>query len=300
MKSPTKKLRSSLLKASTLLLVTSSILITPTISEATNSKQPQLANIEMTKYPADIIKGISLTLRIENHGRLTPAEITEQIENMSKVNAMDTYIRSFPKDLTGSRVREMVHQIYKIDLDAISDLGAGTKQSVYPDQITKAIKQIVDVEDIDSYIHNLSKSEVMDLYLESYHYELAPSDIRVAINFIFGTNLDGISTLENSGIGLFSKGQWINQSSEDLFVVHTSDDDVDVKIYPTDYFKNRTGLDELPSELQESLIELGYYYNEEIGAYYYADPDGQSVPDFFKGQTLGLLTKYISSSYPDL
>jgi len=293
------KLRSSLLKASTLLLVTSSILITPTISEAANSKKPQLSNSEMTKYPAEIIKGISLTLRIEKHGRLTPVEITEQIERMSKVNVMDTYIRSFPNDLTGSRVREIVHQIYKIDLDAISDLGAGTKQSVYPDQITKAIKQIVDVDDIDSYIHNLSKSEVMDLYLESYHYELAPSDIRVAINLIFGTNLDGISTLENSGIGLFSKGQWINQSSEDLFVVHTSDDDVDVKIYPTDYFKKRTGLDELPSDLQDSLKELGYYFNEEIGAYYYADPHGQSVPDRFKGQTLGLLIGYISTNYSD-
>ncbi|MFD2215055.1 hypothetical protein [Metabacillus endolithicus] len=295
----TKKLRSSLLKASTLLLVTSSILITPTISEAVNSKKPQLSNSEMTKYPAEIIKGIRLTLRIEKHGRLTPIEITEQIENMSKVNAMDTYIRSFPNDLTGSRVREIVHQIYKIDLDAISDLGAGTKQSVYPDQITKAIKQVVDVDDIDSYIHNLSKSEVMDLYLESYHYELAPSAIRVAINLIFGTNLDGISTLENSGIGLFSKGQWINQSSEDLFVVHTSDDDVDVKIYPTDYFKKRTGLDELPSDLQDSLKELGYYFNKEIGAYYYADPHGQSVPDSFKGQTLGLLIGYISTNYSD-
>ncbi|MCM3409943.1 hypothetical protein [Metabacillus litoralis] len=300
MKVPTNKLRSSLLKASTLLLVTSSILVTPTISEATNSKKPQLANNQMTKYPAEIIKGISLTLRKEMHGRLAPGEITEQIENMSKVNAMDTYIRSFPKDLTGSKVREIVHQIYKIDLDAISDLGAGTKQSVYPDQITSRIKQIVDVEDIDSYICNLSKSEVMDLYLESYHYELAPSDIRVAINLIFGTNLDGISTLENSGIGLFSKGQWINQSNEDLFVVHTSDDDVDVKIYPTDYYKKSTGLDELPSELQESLKKLGYSFNEEIGAYYYADPDGQSVPDYFKGQTLGLLTRFISNNYSEL
>lgn len=297
MKTPTKKLRNSLLKASTLLLVTSSLLVAPTTSEATNSKKPQLANIEMTKYPAEIIKGISLTLRKEKRGKLTPAEITEQIENMSKVKAMDTYIRSFPKDLTGPNVREIVQQIYKIDLDAISDLGAGTKQSVYPDQITSSIKQVVDVEDIDSYIRNLSKSEVMDLYLESYHFELAPSEIRVAINLIFGTNLDGISSLENSRIGLFSKGQWINQSSEDLFVVHTSDDDVDVKIYPTEYFKKRTGLDELPSELQESLKKLGFYFNEEIGAYYYAEPNGQSVPDSFKGQTLGLLTRFISSNY---
>ncbi|UGB30644.1 MULTISPECIES: hypothetical protein [Bacillaceae] len=210
---------------------------------------------------------------------------------------MDTYMRSFPKDLTGSRVREIVYQIYKIDLDAISDLGAGTKQSVYPDQITNSIKHIVDVDDIDSYISNLSKSEIMDLYLESYHYELAPSEIRVAINLIFGTNLDGISTLENSGIGLLSKGQWINQSSEDLFVVHTSNDDVDVKIYPTDYFKKQTGLEELPIELQESLKKLGYSFNEEIGAYYYADPHGQSVPDFFKGQTLGILTRFISTNY---
>ncbi|UHA61379.1 hypothetical protein KDJ21_006910 [Metabacillus litoralis] len=219
---------------------------------------------------------------------------------MSKVVAMDTYIRSFPKELTGSRIREIVYQIYKIDLDAISDLGAGTKQSVYPDQITSSIKQIVDVNDIDSYIRNLSKSEVMDLYLESYHYELAPSDIRIAINLIFGTNLDGISTLENSGIGLFSKGQWINQSSEDLFVVHTSDDDVDVRIYPTDYFKKRTGLGELPAELQDSLKQLGYYFNEEVSAFYYADPDGQSVLDSFKGQTLGILMKFISTKYSDL
>lgn len=76
----------------------------------------------------------------------------------------------------------------------------------------------------------------MDLYLKSYNYELTPSEIRVAINLIFGTNLDGISSLENSKIGLFSKGQWINKSDEALFVVQTSDDDVDVRIYPTEYF----------------------------------------------------------------
>ncbi|PGT89017.1 MULTISPECIES: hypothetical protein [Bacillaceae] len=72
------KLRSSLLKASTLLLVTSSLLVTPTISEAAISKKPQLTNIEMTKYPAVIIKGISLTLRKEKHRKLTPTEITDR------------------------------------------------------------------------------------------------------------------------------------------------------------------------------------------------------------------------------
>lgn len=147
MKALTKNFKKSILKGSLLLFVASSILVTPTISEAANgkTKKTQVANSEATKYPAEIIKGISLTLRKEKHGKLTPAELTEQIENMSKVNTMDAYMKSFPKELTSPRVSEIVHQIYNIDLDAISDLGAGTIQSTYPAMITSSIKEIVDV-----------------------------------------------------------------------------------------------------------------------------------------------------------
>ncbi|XQY91624.1 hypothetical protein ACNRWW_19365 [Metabacillus sp. HB246100] len=302
METSNTRFKHSFLKGSLLVFVASSLLVTPTISEAKSEKHDKthFANMEVTKYPSEIVKGISLTLRQEKHGKLTPSEITELIDNMSKVNAMDSYLKTYSQKLTGSKVREIVQQIYKIDLDAISDLGAGTKQSTYPAMITNNIEQLLNVEEVDTYISTLSKSDIMDLYVEARQYDITPSELRIVINLIFGTNLDGIPSLEHSGIGLFSKGQWINQSNEDLFIIHTSDDDVDVRIYPTDYFKERTGLHELPTSLQDSLQQMGYTFNEDVGAYYYADPNGQSVADSFKGQTLGVLIKYIGDNYSDL
>ena len=68
-------------------------------------------------------------------------------------------------------------------------------------------------------------------------------DIRGMINQIFGINLNGVSSLEGAGISLYSKGQWVLQSDKDLFVVYTGSGDLDVKVFPTEYFTKQTGLE---------------------------------------------------------
>jgi hypothetical protein len=193
--------------------------------------------------------------------------------------------------------------VYDIDLERVSELGAGKQVSTYPTEITDGVKQVLaheSIEDLDGYIQSLSKVEVMDLYLEYYGKKIEGPEIRRVINQIFGVNLDGISSLEGSGVSIFSKNQWISQYDNDLFVVHTGLTDVDVWVYPTEYFTEQTGLTELPTGLQNGLMALGFEYSEEKGTLYYANPTGESVPDQFKGHTLGTIIGFINGNYKDL
>ena len=109
----------------------------------------------------------------------------------------------------------------------------------------------------------------------------------------FRCNLDGIDSLEKARISLYSKNQWIIQSDRDLFVVHTGTGDVDVKVFPTDFFTEQTGLTDLPNDLQQSLISLGYSFNQQVGSYSFSNPTGLAIPDAFKGQTMGAISKAI-------
>ncbi|ASF41269.1 hypothetical protein CEH05_19705 [Halobacillus halophilus] len=257
----------------------------------------QTENDEL-KYSKEIIREVFKTLRREMKGPLRYDEAISLIEKMSKVEVMDRYLASYGKKVDAKEIPRIVNQIYSIDLERISELGAGNQ--TYPDEIIQGVKESLpkwlDEEDIPS----LSKLEVLDLYLASYGKKIDGPEIRRVLNQIFGINLDGISSLEGSGVSLFSKDQWISQYDQDLFVVQTGLTDVDVWIYPTDYFTAQTDLEQLPEELQNQLEKLGYRYNEEVGALYYADPDGNSVPDQFKGQTLGTLIQFIQTNYQNL
>ncbi|MGP4069147.1 hypothetical protein [Halobacillus sp. B29] len=257
----------------------------------------QTENDEL-KYSKEIVREVFKTLRREMKGPLRYDEAISLIEKMSKVEVMDRYLASYGKKVDAKEIPRIVNQIYSIDLERISELGAGNQ--TYPDEIIQGVKESLpkwlDEEDIPS----LSKLEVLDLYLASYGKKIDGPEIRRVLNQIFGINLDGISSLEGSGVSLFSKDQWISQYDQDLFVVQTGLTDVDVWIYPTDYFTAQTDLEQLPEELQNQLKKLGYRYNEEVGALYYADPDGNSVPDQFKGQTLGTLIQFIQTNYQNL
>ncbi|WP_431802750.1 hypothetical protein [Halobacillus andaensis] len=147
---------------------------------------------------------------------------------------------------------------------------------------------------------NLSKIEVLDLYMKAAGKKINGPSIRTAINGIFGINLDGISGLEDSGVSLFSKDQWISKNERDLFVVETGLTDVDVWVYPTEYFTEHTGLTGLPKELQEALSAIGFAYNKDVEAFYYSNPTGESVTDAFKKQTLGTIIKMIHTFYVDI
>ncbi|WP_082235611.1 hypothetical protein [Halobacillus massiliensis] len=149
-------------------------------------------------------------------------------------------------------------------------------------------------------IKDLSKVQVMDLYLMDYGEKISPSEVRRVIMEIFGINLEGISSLEKIRISVFSKGQWITQQPRDLFVVHAGAGDVDVKIYPTDYFKEQSGIDKIPDSLGEKLVKLGYQPQKDKKEYYYRDPSAQPVPMDFKDETMSAIGGVVKRDYQDL
>ncbi len=204
------------------------------------------------------------------------------------------------KKISTKDIRRIVDQIYGIDLKAVSDTEAG-KAGKYPQIIFERIEEALPTRNTEeSFIMNLSKIEVLDLYMKAAGKKINGPSIRTAINGIFGINLDGISGLEDSGVSLFSKDQWISKNERDLFVVETGLTDVDVWVYPTEYFTEHTGLTGLPKELQEALSAIGFAYNKDVEAFYYSNPTGESVTDAFKKQTLGTIIKMIHTFYVDI
>lgn len=182
----------------------------------------------------------------------------------------------------------------------------------YPSEIIEGVKRNImkksttDFTDTELVyqIELMSKVEVMDCYLDTYQNEtgrnLSGPEIRRMINEIFGINLDGIASLEGARISLFSKDQWVIKDEKDLFVIHTGKGDVDVVVFPTEYFKAQTGLINLPSDLQHSLRCLGYYYDDKMQNYYFANPTGEAVTDSFKGQTIKAIIDVIRHSYANI
>ncbi|RWZ58667.1 hypothetical protein EQV77_06795 [Halobacillus fulvus] len=248
-------------------------------------------------YSCDFTHKLVVALKQQEKGPLSFEEANERIIQLSQAEAMDTYLGS--KSKTGE-VLYAVNEAFDISLKKVSDLDAGKQTDRYPDEIVEGVKKTAKYSLTEEEILLLPKVQVMDFYLKSRNDRLEGPEIRQLINTIFGINLDGISSLEGAGIGLFSKEQWIIQGEKDLFVVYTSVDDVEARIEATEYFKEQTGLDGFPDDLKRQLEEIGYTYNEAIDAYFYANPTGESVPDEFKGRTLGTLAKYIQQNYSDL
>lgn len=188
---------------------------------------------------------------------------------LSKAEMMDQYLKSCGKNVGYTEVQHIVHSLFGIDLE------------------TKKV------------ISNKSARAALEFYIHQSE-QVSGADIRRTINELFGINLDAISSLEKARISLFSKGQWVIQKENDLFVVHTGLEDVDVKIYSTPYFIEKTGVSGVPEGLQQVLIGLGYSYDNENNYCYYTNPTGEAVPDAFKGQTMGAIMKTIQEAYHSL
>ncbi|WP_260631214.1 hypothetical protein [Bacillus sp. S/N-304-OC-R1] len=234
-----------------------------------------MSEVSIGKYPSEIMEGVRTMLMQSLEGTLSDAEINEQIEALSKSKVMDHYLNSLKGTIGTIEICRAVNQIFGLDL---------LTKLMLPD----AIASLTTLEGND-----LTPKLAIDQYLNRCSSNLTGSEIRKMINQLFGINLDGISSLENSGISLYSKGQWISRQDFDLFVVHTGIGDIDVKVIPTAYFTEKTGSDHLPENLQQSLSSLGFYYDEEVGAFYYANPSGQAVPDAFKRKTMGAIMNAI-------
>ncbi len=201
---------------------------------------------------------------------------------MSKIEMMDKYLETYTKEITSTEICYTVDSVFKFNLDETPILSSTKEQ-------------------IRSLLGNdPTPREAIDLYIRHYKGELTGKEIRQIINEIFGVNLEAISSLETARISLYSKGKWVVQSEHDLFVVYTGPGDVDVKVYPTSYFTERTGLTDLPVDLQHSLTSLGYYFDKTLESYYFINPTENAISDAFKGKTMGAILDVIQRSFSDL
>ena len=189
---------------------------------------------------------------------------------MTKAETMDNLIASYEKGISSTEIIAIIYRVFKLDLEE-------------PTLDLPVLPQAA-----------------IDAYLEHCGNEVTGAEIRKMINQTFAINLDALSALEGSKISLYSKNQWMVQHEKDLFEVHTGTADIDARIIPTTYFIEQTGSGELPIELINALISLGYYFEENNGSYYYSNPTGEPVPDAFKGQTMMAIRKAILQFYSHL
>jgi hypothetical protein len=263
---------------------------------ATSSQQVE----QTTKYPSKVMKTVRLSLGVEKHDTSSDS----QINAMSQVEVMDRYLGSFGKKVKGKEVRKAVNAVFEIDLNTISEKNYGSKLIAYHVSVMESVRVSLDIApdstELDAQIMSMPKAEVMDRYIQVHDYSLTGAENRLLINQIFGVNLTGISGLEYAQLSINSKGQWVIQNDNDLFVISSSLDDVSLYVETTDYFAEQTGSSELPDSLKEKLTSTGFFYDEITGKYTYTNPTGESAPDAFKGQTIGAILTTINTEYPEL
>lgn len=252
---------------------------------------------EEAKYSKQVMRAVREDLGVDKKS----TEFDSIIEKMPKVEVMDRYLASFGKKVKGNEVRQAIKEVFFVDLDIISKNNYGSQLAIYPEEVMKSLRASFNETPAstkqDARIMELKKNEVMDRYIKEHDSKLNGAQNRVLVNQIFGVNLDGISTLEHAQLAISSKGQWILKSDADLFILKSSLDDVDVSVYATAYFEQLTGSKQLPESLKTKLMNLGFTYNEETGILYYINPTGESVPDAFKGQVLGIIVGTIKAEY---
>jgi hypothetical protein len=224
--------------------------------------------------PSYILNRVKASL--DFRGKYSDSELNNQIEAMTKAEIMDKYFDSFEEKIDLSEIYRFSQSIFHFDLE---------NRLVISNELEKDTGLLP------------SPGAIFDSFLNQEEKKITGAEIRSIINQIFGINLDAISSLEGSRISLYSKDQWVLQHDNDLFVVHTGKDDIDVRIYPTKYFTEQTGLEMLPNDLQHSLSNMGFYYDKKIKSYYYRNPAEDAVSDAFKGQTMGTIMSIIKQSY---
>lgn len=272
--------------------------IQPIEAVEVSSMQAEQQMALTTKYTHKVMKVLRVSLGMDKHS----TEKDEVIRTMNKAEVMDRYLSSQGKKVKGNEVRKAVELIFDIDLDLISKQGIGTTVSSYDRSVMETLRLDLGLDKNDTSrdqdIMAMKKNHVMDRYSKMHGYKLSSSEYRVLINKIYGVNLDGIASLEHAQVAIHSKGQWILKSDQDLIILRSSLDDVEVFVAPTDYYTTLTGSTELPASLIAKLTNMGFTYDEPTNAYYYANPTGESIPDAFKGQTLGTIVGTIITEFP--
>jgi hypothetical protein len=267
------------------LLALISFLILSIAAIVVTDKKKISSRLDTSKYPIPIMAVIRKSLGVSSFS----GEYDHIINGMSKIHVLKQFIEQVEIPITGLFFREAVYHVFGLNLNKISDEGEGAKLSIYSDEIMEGLRLALNIKnpttESTKTIMSFKKAEVMDIYLKTYNIDTFEQMIRI-VNLVYGINLPGISSLEDSRISLYSKNQWLLQKDTNLFVVYTGKGDIDVKVYPTPYYNKQTGLTELPKELQKALLDLGFRFDVEKEAYYYKNPSGETVSDSFKGQTL--------------
>ncbi|MBO1510176.1 hypothetical protein [Metabacillus bambusae] len=280
------------------LLALISFLILSIAAFVVKDKKKISSRLETSKYPIPILTVIKKSLGVSS----SSGEYDHIINGMSKIDVLKQYIEQVEIPITGMLFREAVYHVFGLNLNKISDDGEGAKLSIYSDEIMEGLRQALNIKnhttESNKTIMSLKKAEVMDLFLKKYNIDTYEEMIRI-VNLIYGINLPGISSLEDSRISLYSKNQWLLQKDTNLFVVYTGKGDIDVKVYPTPYYIKQTGLTVLPQELQKALLNLGFRFDVEKEAYYYQNPSGETVSDSFKGQTLNAIRAVVGNMMVD-
>lgn len=252
-----------------------------------------------TKYPQKVMEDVRKSLGVNKHSTIMDAKINA----MPKVEVMNRYLPSFGEKVKGKEARKAVLGVFNIDLNSISEHNYGSKLSVYDETVMKNLRESLKLSSTDSKrdkeIMAMSKNEVMDRYMKNMKNSLTSQETRTLINNIYGVNLDGISSIEHSRLGLFSKGVWVIQSDRDVFTVSSTNDDVTIYVAVTDYFKSKTGSTQVPTSLANKLKALGFSVDSS-DRYFYTNPTGESLPESFKGSVMQAVVGAIMTEYIDL
>ncbi|WP_303969101.1 hypothetical protein [Sporosarcina ureae] len=216
-------------------------------------------------------------------------EVVDYISKLAKIEVMDLYIHHYKDHVTSRVIYEAITQAFHIQLPLAPVLTLAKLGSFEAHTLK-----------VNENCSDLSSQALLDLYLDHHNYRVTGKEVRTMINHYFGMNLDGIDKLGKTRISLYSKSQWLVKDSKDLFVIHTGTNDIDVKIYCTDYFMERTGLKSIPTQLQQSLAGMGYSYNPRVDAYYFSNPSGTTVSNEFKGETIDAIVKVTHALYPTI
>lgn len=259
-----------------------------------HSQVYEVQDLQEANYSKKVIKAVSETMGMDADSY----DAISVINQLPKIKVWEYYLASFGKKVKGNEVRCAVKDIFDIDLDLVSKNDYGSKLAIYPAPIMEilrvSLKQAPTSTKKDELIMSMSKNEVMDRYIKQSNYALTGAQLSLLVNQIFGVNLMGISSLEGKQLAINSKGQWIVKGEQDLVLLESSLDDVDVFVYAGPYLEELTGTKALPEELIVKLTAIGFVYQEENDRLYYRNPTGESVPDAFKGQVIGILLGFIA------
>lgn len=197
----------------------------------------------------------------------------------TKAAQMDRRVEN-ENQLTAASVERLVSEIFGISLQSIAAdpkaPGARGSHPVFAAWTTQEWEAA-------------GKEELLDYALARLPAASSGETVRQIINDIYRVNLSGISALEASTFSLFSKGKWIKQNENDLFVLNTGSTDTEVSVSVTERFGRETGSRELPAGLCRELEALGFVYTPLKNQLNYSSPDGRPVDDVFKKKTIEAL-----------